>query len=51
MNVNFVILIDNGYVLHDYCEGDVLRETTMAIEKVVEGTRMVALTSTKPVLC
>jgi hypothetical protein len=39
MNVNSVILIDNGYVLHDCCEGDVLRETTMANEKVVEGTQ------------
>ena len=39
MNVNHVILIDNGYVLHDCCEGDVVRETTIANEKVVEGTR------------
>jgi hypothetical protein len=39
MNVNFVILIENGYVLHDCCEGDVLRDTTIGNEKVVEGTQ------------
>ena len=39
MNVNFVILIENGYVLHACCEGDVLRDTTIGNEKVVEGTQ------------
>jgi hypothetical protein len=39
MNVNYVILIENGYVFHDLCEGDVLRETMIANEKVVEETQ------------
>jgi hypothetical protein len=39
MNVNFFILIENGYILHECCEGDVLRETMIANEKVVEGTQ------------
>jgi hypothetical protein len=39
MNVNFVILIENGYVLHDCWKGDVLRETTNAMKEMVEGTR------------
>jgi hypothetical protein len=39
INVNFVILIEIGYVLHGCYEEDVLRETTIDNEKVVEGTR------------
>jgi hypothetical protein len=39
MNVNSVILIENGYVLHDCWKGDVLRETTNAMKEMVEGTR------------
>jgi hypothetical protein len=39
MNVNYVILIENGYVLHDCWKGDVLRETTNAMKEMVEGTR------------
>ena len=39
MNVNSIILIENGYVLHECCEGDVLRGTMIANEKVVEGTQ------------
>jgi hypothetical protein len=39
MNVNFVILIENEYVLHDCWKGDVLRETTNARKEMVEGTR------------
>ena len=39
MNVNSVILIENGYIFHDLCEGDVLRETMIANEKVAEGTQ------------
>jgi hypothetical protein len=40
MNVNFVILIENGYMLHACWKGDVLRETTMNVMKeMVEGTR------------
>jgi hypothetical protein len=32
MNVNYVILIENGYVLYDCRKGDVLRETTNAMK-------------------
>jgi hypothetical protein len=39
MNVNYVILIENEYVLHDCWKGDVLRETTNAMKEMVEGTR------------
>jgi hypothetical protein len=51
MNVNYVILIENGYVLHDCWKGDVLRETTNAMKRWWRGPGMVALTSTEPVLC
>jgi hypothetical protein len=37
-------------VLHDYWEGDVLKETTMANERWWKGPGMVALTSTELVL-
>ena len=39
MNVNSIILIENGYVLHDCLKGDVIRETTNAMKEMVEGTR------------
>jgi hypothetical protein len=39
MNVNYVILIKNRYMLHECFEGDVLRGTTISNEKVVEGTQ------------
>jgi hypothetical protein len=38
MNVNYVILIENGYVLHDCWKGDVLIRDHGCYEKVVEGT-------------
>ena len=38
MNVNYVILIENGYVLHDCWKGDVIRETMNAMKEMVEGT-------------
>ena len=39
MNVNSVILIENGYVLHDCRKEDVLRETTNAMKEMVKVTR------------
>jgi hypothetical protein len=39
MNVNYVILIENGYVLHDCWKGGVLRETMNVMKEMVEGTR------------
>jgi hypothetical protein len=39
MNVNSVILIENGYVLHNCWKGDVLRRDHEFYEKVVEGTK------------
>ena len=38
MNVYYVNLIENGYVLHDCWKGDLLRETTNAMKNMVEGT-------------
>jgi hypothetical protein len=38
MNVNYVILIENGYVLHGYKKGDVLRRYHECYENMVEGT-------------
>jgi hypothetical protein len=39
MNANSIILIENGYMLHDFWKGDVLRETMNAMKEMVEGTR------------
>jgi hypothetical protein len=50
MSVNYVILIENGYVLHDYWKVDVLREAMNARKRWWRGPRMVVLTSTEPVL-
>jgi hypothetical protein len=51
MNVNFVILIENGYVFHGCWKGDVLRETMNARNRWWRVLRMVALTFAKQVLC
>jgi hypothetical protein len=39
INVNFVILIENGYVLQDYWKGDVLRHTANTMKEMVEERR------------
>jgi hypothetical protein len=49
-NVNSVILIENEYVLHDCCEGDVLRERPrLLMKRWWREPGMVVLTSTEPV--
>jgi hypothetical protein len=51
MNVNYVILIENGYVWHGCLKGDLLRETMNARKRWRRGPGMVALTSIEPILC
>ena len=51
MNVNYDILIENGYVLHDFWKGDVIRETTNVMKRWWRGPGMVLLTSIEQILC